>query len=138
MNNRQLNCSGACRLMSVIKAQAAIPQINTTKNRRRMLCWLEPIGEFTHLGHDESFALEPLGDTNDVKNQNSQSNHREKDADQAAQSATDGAKDHRYDLQTDKQHKFSRGQNKSVLRMPLHLGIVFFHEKRNQRKEPQV
>ena len=49
-----------------------------------------------------------------------------------------GAEDHDDDLQRDKEHELSHQKNQAVLGVPLHLGVLFFHQQWYEGEDPEV
>jgi ATP-binding protein involved in chromosome partitioning len=73
-----------------------------------------------------------------MQREDSDPREHQQQAERAAETERREADEAREEYVGEQQYELGDGENDPVLRMPLDIGILFFHQQRNQRKHPQI
>src|SRR4051812_27609371 len=130
-----LSASG-CALSAA--SQIAATRIRPPETRRRTTRGSEAIRVFADSRNDESSAVHALDDGDDVDREDADPREHQEEAEHAAEPERRQADDAGHEDVGEEQHELGHGKHDAVLRVPLHLGVVFLDEQRHEREHPEV
>src|SRR5436309_2769298 len=128
----------AIAIGSAVNARIRNAEIAETAEKSLAFTSSKTVHVFADARHDQPAAVDALQNRGDVQCDEPDPGEDEHQAQHAAEPERREADEaHHHDV-GEQYQELGDHQHHAVLRVPLHLGVVFFEEQRDERKRPQI